>query len=216
MLVRAEATTPSRKHCLDYREVVGNRTPPDLQETYVRGGAGLIEYLERDEHFAFKILPWPDYYSSVAGARNDGMRHIVSKAVPDDRLGRFQGQVGGPLDHDRLGAPRPDLLTGGRALIGRFLAAMADNPAVTAHLDTSLVELVIDDGRVAGAVVERNGERRVIHARRGVLLATGGFEQNDAMRTEFGVPGKAFDTMGARRNMGLAHRRESRRVRAPT
>ena len=128
----------------------------------MRGGAALIEYLERDDHFAFKILPWPDYYSSVAGARNDGMRHIVSRAVPDNRLGRFQGLVRGPLDHERLGAPQPDLLTGGRALIGRFLAAMADNPAVAAHLNTSLVELITDDGRVVGGVVEREGERRVI------------------------------------------------------
>lgn len=189
-----------------YRTVVGDRTPPELQETYVRGGAALIDYLERDDHFAFKVLPWPDYYSSVAGARNDGMRHIVSKAVPDDRLGRFRGLVRGPLDHERLGAPQPDLLTGGRALVGRFLWAMADNPAVTAHRDTSLVELVVDDGRVVGGVVEHDGRRRTIRARRGVLLATGGFEQSEPMRAEYGVPGAARDTMGAPANHGLAHR----------
>lgn len=189
-----------------YREVVGDRTPAALQETYVRGGAALIDYLERDEHFAFKILPWPDYYSSAPGARTDGMRHIVSKAVPDERLGRFAGLVRGPLDHERLGAPQPDLLTGGRALVGRFLSAMADNPAVTAHLSTALVELVVEQGRVVGAVVEQNGVRRTISARRGVLLATGGFECNADMRAEFGVPGSARDTMGAPANTGSAHR----------
>ena len=103
----------------------------------------------------------------------------------------------GPLDHERLGAPQPDLLIGGRALVGRFLAAMADNPAVAAHLNTSLVELITDDGRVTGGLVERDGERRVIRARRGVLLAAGGFEQNAAMRAEYGVPGSDTDTMGA-------------------
>jgi succinate dehydrogenase/fumarate reductase flavoprotein subunit len=189
-----------------YREVVGDRTPAGLQETYVRGGAALIDYLERDAHFAFKVLPWPDYYSSAAGARTDGMRHIVSKAVPDERLGRFAGLVRGPLDHERLGAPQPDLLTGGRALVGRLLWAMADNPAVTAHLSTSLVELVVDGGRVVGAVVEHDGLRRTILARRGVLLAAGGFEQNAEMRAQYGVPGAARDTMGAPANTGLAHR----------
>lgn len=189
-----------------YRAVVGDRTPAELQETYVRGGAALIEYLESDEHFAFKVMPWPDYYSSVPGARNDGMRHIVSRAIPDERLGRFRGLVRGPLDHERLGAPQSDLLTGGRAVIGRFLSAMADNPSVTAHLDTSLVELIVHDGRVVGAGVERDGVRRVIRTRRGVLLATGGFEQNDAMRAEFGVPGAALDSMGAPGNIGQAHR----------
>lgn len=189
-----------------YRYVVGDRTQAELQEAYVRGGAALIEYLERDEHFAFKILPWPDYYSSAPGARQDGMRHIVSKAVPDDRLGRFSGLVRGPLDHERLGAPQPDLLTGGRALVGRFLAAMAERPAVAAYLNTALVELLVDDGRVTGAVVEHHGERRVIRARRGVLLAAGGFEQSAEMRAEYGVPGSASDTMGAPANVGLAHR----------
>ncbi|HKV21422.1 MAG TPA: FAD-binding protein [Mycobacterium sp.] len=189
-----------------YRSVVGDRTPADLQETYVRGGAALIEYLENDDHFAFKVLPWPDYYSSVPGARNDGMRHIVSRAIPDDRLGRFRGLVRGPLDHERLGAPQPDLLTGGRAVIGRFLSAMAENPSVSAHLNTSVVELIVHDGRVVGAGVETDGARRVIRTRRGVLLAAGGFEQNDRMRTEFGVPGTAADSMGAPGNIGRAHR----------
>ncbi|MDT5017938.1 MAG: 3-oxosteroid 1-dehydrogenase [Mycobacterium sp.] len=206
VLVRAGCDDTIDEALRYYRSVVGDRTPAELQETYVRGGAALIEYLERDEGFAFKILPWPDYYSSVPGARNDGLRHIVSKAVPDNRLGRFQGQVGGPLDHERLAVPQPDLLTGGRALVGRFLAAMADNPAVAAHLNTSLVELIVEDGRVVGGVVECEGERRVIRARRGVLLAAGGFEQNDAMRAEYGVPGAAVDTMGAPANMGMAHR----------
>jgi 3-oxosteroid 1-dehydrogenase len=206
VLVRAGVDDTIEEAMRYYRSVVGDRTPADLQEAYVRGGAVLIEYLESDEHFGFKILPWPDYYSSASGARNDGMRHIVSKAVPDNRLGRFQGLVRGPLDHERLGAPQPDLLTGGRAVIGRFLWAMADNPAVATHVNTSLVDLVVDDGRVVGAVVETDGAKRVIRARRGVLLATGGFEQNDAMRAEFGVPGAALNTMGSPGNVGLAHR----------
>jgi 3-oxosteroid 1-dehydrogenase len=206
VLVRAGTDDTIEEALRYYRGVVGDRTPAALQETYVRGGAALIEYLERDEHFAFKVLPWPDYYSSVPGARTDGMRHIVSRAVPDNRLGRFQGLVRGPLDHERLGAPQPGLLTGGRAVIGRFLSAIADNPAVTAHLGTGLAELIVEDGRVAGAVVESGGRRWPIRARRGVLLAAGGFEQNDEMRAQYGVPGAAADTMGAPGNIGSAHR----------
>jgi 3-oxosteroid 1-dehydrogenase len=206
VLVRAGCDDTIETAWAYFHAVVGDRTPVELQEAYVRGGSAFIEYVERDDRFAFKILPWPDYYGAVPGARADGMRHIVSKAIPDNRLGRFQGLVRGPLDHERLGTPQPDLLTGGRALVGRFLAAMADNPAVVAHLNTRLVELIVDDGRVIGGVVERAGERQVIRARRGVLLAAGGFEQNVAMRAEFGVPGAASDTMGAPGSMGLAHR----------
>ena len=48
-------------------------------------------------------------------------------------------------------------------------------------------------------VVESDGARRAIRARRGVLLAAGGFEQNDEMRAEYGVPGAAFGHHGRAR-----------------
>ena len=42
-----------------FHAVVGDRTPRELQDTYVRGGAALIDYLEADENFDFTVLPWP-------------------------------------------------------------------------------------------------------------------------------------------------------------
>ena len=189
-----------------FHAVVGDRTPRELQETYVRGGAALIEYLEADEHFQFAVLPWPDYFGNVPGACTDGKRHIVSAPLSDSRLGPFKGKVRGPLDNDRLGIPAPEQLVGGRALIGRFLAALCGYPNAALQLNSPLVELVVHDGAVIGAVVERNGERVTIGARRGVLLAAGGFEQNEVMRRQYGVPGYARDSMGAPGNTGRAHR----------
>ncbi|MGV0874588.1 FAD-binding protein [Mycolicibacterium sp. XJ879] len=188
-----------------FHAVVGDRTPRQLQETYVRGGAALIEYLEADRHFEFAVLPWPDYFGAVRGARTDGLRHIVAKPVPAARLGPYAGSVRGPLDSERLGAPQPDLLTGGRALIGRFLAAMVDMPNATMHLNSPVVELITEHGAVVGAVLEREGKRVAVGARRGVLLAAGGFEHNHRMRARYGVPGRAEDTMGAPGNTGAAH-----------
>lgn len=60
------------------------------------------------------------------------------------------------------------------------------------------------DGRVVGAVVETGGERRAVRARRGVLLAAGGFEANPDLRRAYGVPGQARDTMGGPGSRGLA------------
>ena len=189
-----------------YRTVVGDRTPAELQETYVRGGAALIEYLEADEHFAFKILPWPDYYSSVAGCtqRRDAPHRLEGGARRPARAVPGAGpRTAGPRT-PRRSATRP---AHRRASAGGSLSrAMADNPAVAAYLNTTLVELVVEDGRVTGGVVECEGERGTIRARRGVLLAAGGFEQNDEMRAEYGVPGTASDTMGAPGNTGLAHK----------
>ncbi|MGV0698853.1 FAD-binding protein [Mycolicibacter sinensis] len=189
-----------------FHAVVGDRTPHDLQEVYVRSGAGFIEYLEQDTGFEFAPFPWPDYYGSVPGARNDGLRHTVPVPLPDQRLGRYTGLVRGPLDTERLGSPAPDLLVGGRALVGRFLAALDKLPNAICWRNAPLIELIVDDDRVVGAVVERDGTPVRVRARRGVLLASGGFEQNAAMRAQYGVPGSANDTMGAPGNIGLAHR----------
>jgi 3-oxosteroid 1-dehydrogenase len=165
-----------------FHAVVGDRTPRELQDAYVRGGARLIEYLEQDDGFAFKVLPWPDYFAHAPGARLDGLRHIVARSLPASALGPYADRVRGPLDNERLGAPAPELLTGGRALIGRFLAALRRFPHAAVHLDSPLTELVTDDGAVTGVIVRRNGEPVRIGARRGVLLAAGGFEQNTRMR----------------------------------
>lgn len=188
-----------------FRAVVGDRTPAELQEAYVRGGAKLIEYLEEDPAFEFTVLPWPDYYGSAPGARNDGYRHTIPLPLPDADLGRYAGLVRGPLDTERLGTPAPELLVGGRALVGRFLAAMDKLPNVACWRNAPLVELITDEGRVVGAVVEHDGVAVRVGTRRGVLLASGGFEQNAQMRAQYGVPGRAADTMGGPGSTGIAH-----------
>ncbi|BAX91315.1 FAD-binding protein [Mycobacterium shigaense] len=188
-----------------YRAVVGDRTPRELQETFVRGGAPLIEYLEADSALKFVPLPWPDYYGKAPKARVDGQRHIAAKPLAVAAAPELRDAIRGPLDTDRLGVPPPaDYFLGGRALIARFLKAIGQYPNVALRRNTALVDLVLTDGRVAGAIVETDGQRRAIRTRRGVLLAAGGFENNDELRREFGVPGVARDTMGGPGSRGLA------------
>ncbi|MDY6997402.1 MAG: FAD-binding protein [Actinomycetota bacterium] len=189
-----------------YRAVVGDRTPAALQETYVRSGAPLIEYLEADEHLKFSLLPWPDYFGSAPKARADGMRHIAVKPLKVAAAPDLRDLIRGPLDTDRLGQPTPeDYFVGGRALIARFLRALATHPQASTRLNCALTELVVEHGRVVGAVVQTEDGPHAIRARRGVLLAAGGFEHNDAMRDRYGVLGASRDTMGPWSNQGLAH-----------
>lgn len=188
-----------------YHAVVGDRTPRELQDTYVRGGGPLVEYLEEDGNLEFAVYPWPDYYGKAPKARNDGQRHTIPAPLPISEVGDLHKLIRGPLDFDRLGAELPDMLIGGRALVGRFLKAIGNYPNAKLHLNTALVELVVEDGAVVGAIVERDGEQIAIRARKGVLLAAGGFEGNDELRQKFGVPGVARDTMGPWGNLGKAH-----------
>ena len=62
----------------------------------------------------------------------------------------------------------------GNALAGRLLMSLKAQK-VPIRLNAALQELVVENGRVAGAVVSIGGRPQRIVARRGVILATGGF-----------------------------------------
>lgn len=74
-------------------------------------------------------------------------------------------------------------LTGGNALVGRLYKAVLDL-AIPVWRNAPLVDLMQEDGRVTGVVVERDGERQTIPAARGVILATGGFPWSEALREQ--------------------------------
>jgi 3-oxosteroid 1-dehydrogenase len=101
---------------------------------------------------------------------------------------------------------RRRMKTLGAALVARLRLTMRDL-GLELWTSTPLVELVVEDGRVVGAVVERDGRPCRIRARHGVLLATGGFEHDEALRTEH-LPelGRANHSAGALTNTGDGHR----------
>src|SRR5690606_15768251 len=74
---------------------------------------------------------------------------------------------------------------------------------VPAEYDTALLGLLVEDGRVVGVVVEQDGQRREIRARRGVILGSGGFEHNQELREKFLPQPTTTDwTTGATSNTG--------------
>jgi len=81
-------------------------------------------------------------------------------------------------------ALRRRTLSLGQALAAGLRAGLAA-ASVPLWLDTPLTGLLERDGRVAGVHATRDGEPVTITARRGVLIATGGFERNAAMREQY-------------------------------
>lgn len=74
---------------------------------------------------------------------------------------------------------------------------------VPVHYDTELIDLVIEDGRVVGVRVRRDGADQVIRARRGVILGSGGFERNLEMREKYQPQPTSVDwTTGSQFNTG--------------
>ncbi len=78
---------------------------------------------------------------------------------------------------------RATRLTNGNALIGR-LAKSAFDLGVPVWTSSPVAELLYDGRRVAGAIVQRAGVATKVHARRGVVLACGGFPQDVALRAK--------------------------------
>jgi hypothetical protein len=77
-----------------------------------------------------------------------------------------------------------DLRGWGQALIGRLLKACLDRD-IEILLETTARQLVLQDGRVVGATVTCGGAETAIRARQGVVLATGGFEWDEELKTTF-------------------------------
>ncbi|MEX0407274.1 FAD-dependent oxidoreductase [Aquibium sp. LZ166] len=81
---------------------------------------------------------------------------------------------------------KEDFLGLGVGLVARFLKALIDRD-VPVWTDAALAELVVEDGRTKGIVLT---DGRMIGARRGVVLATGGYESNlELARNYDGLPG---------------------------
>jgi succinate dehydrogenase/fumarate reductase flavoprotein subunit len=72
-------------------------------------------------------------------------------------------------------------LTNGNALAGR-LAKSAFDLNIPLWLSSPVRELIVENGAVRGAIVERKGRRVRVHATRGVVLACGGFPHDVSRR----------------------------------
>ncbi|MFD4295459.1 FAD-dependent oxidoreductase [Rhodococcus sp. NPDC058532] len=167
----------------------------ERQDAYVDTAPAVVELLERDPNIEFEFRAFPDYYR--AEGRLDTGRSINPLDLDPADIGELAAKVRPELNPDRAGKGHaPGKMIGGRALIGRLLAAIDGTGNADLRTGTALTELVVEDGRVVG-VVARSGDAEVrIKATRGVLMAAGGIEGNAQARAEHGTPGKAEWSMG--------------------
>ena len=84
----------------------------------------------------------------------------------------------------RFKSKRDRNLAMGNGLVAPLRASLADRN-IPLWLDTPAKELVVEDDRVVGLVVEKAGKPIRIHAKRGVILGAGGFEGSQKMREKY-------------------------------
>ncbi len=77
----------------------------------------------------------------------------------------------------------------GPAMMGWFLKAALVDRAIPAAVNSPVVELLREGGRIVGVVARHEGGDVVVRAKRGVVLATGGYDWNAALARSFeGLP----------------------------
>lgn len=72
----------------------------------------------------------------------------------------------------------------GSALVASLRRSLMDRN-VPLWLNTDFRGLLTEQGRVTGVTVQRDGQEKQLHARYGVILGSGGFEQNQALREQY-------------------------------
>ena len=134
---------------------------------------------------------------------------MVGKADVPRLVGRFESA--GNFIHaaklfaryvlDRVRYPRGTRLVMGNALVARLYLSLRRRH-VPVQFNTALIDLLVESGRVAGAIFESDGHRETIRVRKGVVLATGGYAHNTALRRAFMPEPAPLESMAVPGNQG--------------
>lgn len=120
------------------------------------------------------------------GVEYDARLDVETQMAPSGTEGLVWsgGEDAWPFNEIATPAPRGHLAKTKRStgwLLMQKLSEAAVKAGAGVSYDTRVEHLIVDGGRVVGAVATRYGEQLVVKARRGVVLTAGGFIWNDAM-----------------------------------
>ncbi|MDF1604033.1 FAD-dependent oxidoreductase [Nocardioides sp. YIM 152315] len=188
----ADSTESAR----EYLAAVLDAPDRDDVEAFLAHAPALVAELEADDAIDFEWLPFPEYYD--APGRVPAGRSIQPTDVRRDELPAGVGDlVRPPVERDRAGEAGRRTLSGGQSLIARLLAGFLREGG-TVLTELPVTGLVTDGDRVVGVAGMTPEGPVEIRARRGVLVAAGGFEGNAGERAAHGVPGDVAWTMAPR------------------
>ena len=205
MHMPAEERGADRAAALAYFHALAANLDEDVLAAFVDGAGEAIAFLESATPLRLAILEgYPDYYLDRPGARPDGGRALDVDLFDFNRLGAWRDRVfsSGPvqrlmLRETPLGGAKVmpsmaelqaraqgDLRGFGQALVGALLAGCLER-GIEPILSSPALRLLVDEaGAVIGVEYVSGDQVHRLMARRGVILATGGFEWNrDLART---------------------------------
>jgi 3-oxosteroid 1-dehydrogenase len=126
----------------------------------------------------FGVIPWTTMEAAPMVTRGPGWIKTMARV-----LWRYYSDV-----PQRLKSRRSRFLVFGNAIAGHLKKAL-DRFGGELWLEAPLIDLLLEDDRVVGARVRRDGHILRVRAERGVILGAGGFERNKEMRDKY-LPGE--------------------------
>jgi len=213
--------------------VVGKEVSPARQRAFLEHGPQMLAFVQANTPLRFTwCRGYADYYPEAPGGMAGG-RSIEPAPLDGRKLGAelerlappYMGAPGGlpvtSADYKwlSLGTRHPRAFVTGARLaatslvsraLGRCMLSMGQalaaglriglrDAGVPVWLGTPMLDLALQDGRVTGVWIEQ----RLLRARRGVVLAAGGFEWNASLRERYQrAPIGTSWTLGARGNTG--------------
>lgn len=177
---------------------------PETLWAFMQNGPEMLRYFaDRTPVRLRAFADFPDYQPYAPGARPDGGRSLDNEAFCFEELGKWAARVNpskmayplrgslieatrGTLDAATLAEREAHDYRGlGQALVGALFKAVLDR-AIPVEFEKRARRLVKDGERIVGVIAQdAGGQDYRVRARRGVVLATGGFEWNEELVKTF-------------------------------
>jgi 3-oxosteroid 1-dehydrogenase len=172
-----------------------------LQVQLLSGGQEAARYFGEKAGVKWKLIKgFPDYHYPHAPGTAPTGRYLEVELFNGPDLGPWQKKtylsphMPNGIDHDELFAwggfvnlvqwdfrlmgkrYKQDMRGFGPGMMGYFVKAAMIDRQIPAFVDTPVRELVVEDGAVVGVRAQREGKDFFVRAKRGVVLATGGYD----------------------------------------
>jgi 3-oxosteroid 1-dehydrogenase len=187
---------------------------PELQSTLLANCRPAVEYFEERGGVRWRaVRDLPDYYYPDAPGSRPGGRYLCVELFEGASLGEWQHKTfltphfpmgvthdelyawGGlakvaEWDYELLGERiTKDLRAWGQGMMGYFVKAAMVDRGIPAFVETPAREILMEEGRAVGVRAEREGRDFFVRARRGVVIAVGGYDLDKRLARQYeGVP----------------------------
>jgi len=209
--MEAEGHPDSREEAQKYLDfLAGGYADKELQRVLFDNAPLVAKYLEEKAGVRWRLIKgFPDYHHPHAPGTVGHGRYLEVELFEGAQLGPWQKKtyltphMPPGIGHDELFAwgglatimkwdfalmgkrLAKDIRGMGPAMMGYLVKAAVIDRAIPAHVETPVRELVVDNGRVVGVRAERAGQSFWVRAKKGVVLAIGGYDWNAKLARQY-------------------------------